>query len=126
MAKIKILGNAMTLTSNMKSEDIAKAEKFCPEALQLKDNNDDIYFIVKTGSPSASKFGVSFNETNSEGKAYMTICGVIRDVDTKETIKEDFAEIILNLRAVEHQMEELRETLDRKIASVNDAIEIVD
>lgn len=121
MAKIKVLGEAMTLTSNMKAETIAKAERYCPEALKLIDEEKKPYFIVQMGAPSVSKFGVSFSNVNSEGKAYNTIVGF-----DKETIKEDFAEVLFNLNKVEDNVNSAIEKLEERIRTIEDAIEIID
>ena len=126
MAKIKVLGNACTLISTLKSEDIKKATKYCPEAVTLVDEEKNPYFVVKMGEPSASKFGVSFNETNDEGKAYLTIVGIPRDAETKEIIKEDFGEMLFNLNKIETKVEAALNEINERITSIESAIEFVD
>lgn len=126
MAKIKVLGNALTLTSELKSEEIKKAEKFCPEATTLYTEDKEPYFTVKTGEPSASRYGVSFNETNSEGKAYMTIVGIERTADTAKVLREDFGEILINLNKVEEKVQASISELNGKLNSISNSIEIVD
>ena len=124
MAKIKVLGNALTLTSELKKSEIEKAEKFCPEATKLVDEEKVPYFVVKTGAPSAGKYGVSFDAANANGLAYMTM--VSNEAPTKEEIKESFGEILFNLNQVEKSIKSTLESLEEKINTLEESIEIVD
>ena len=123
MAKIKVLGNALTLTSGLKTSEIEKAEKFCPDATKLVDEEKTPYFVVQTGPASVGKFGVSFNHTNAENYAYVTL--VAEEAPTKEEIKEEFGEILFNLNEVEKNVKSALETLKEKIDTLEEVIEVI-
>lgn len=123
MANIKVLGSAMTLTSALKKSEIEKAVKFCYDSTVLKDEDNVPYFIVKTGSPSASKFGVSFNHENETGNAYITM--VASEIPTKDEIKETFGEMLFNLNKVEDNIKEELNNLEEKLNTLEGSIEFI-
>lgn len=133
MAKIKVMGNALTLVSTLKTEDIAKVQRLEPEALKLfkvdpETNAKTEYFgiTLTDGSSCCSHFGVTFSSTNSEGYAYITI-PITRDQDTtEEEIAEEFMPILANLNDVEEIFNTKYEALKAKIDKTKEDVEFLD
>ena len=98
--QVKTAGQAMVIVSGIKTEDLKKAEKFRPEALVLKDKDDEPVFAVATGKKSSIEYNsITFGEEEN-GFAAATIYPVER-----EKIKEDYAFILISLKKVEAQLE---------------------
>ena len=127
MAKITVLGNALTLTTDIAAEQIKKANKYCPEVTTLVSEEQEPYFHVQMGdSPSCSKYGVSFDQINQEGKAYLTVVGVPREGNTKEDVKEEFGSILYNLDKVETQIIDGLGEINERLAQIERKITVID
>ena len=131
MAQIKILGDSLTITSALKMEDIAKLQKFTPDALQQKDAEGNVIFAVKAATntnPSFSKHGIVLTSKNSEGNASATFpLPVGIPADKKVTFVQDaFGLAIISLNKIEAQIAERSAELDVALAAVAEAVTIVD
>ena len=110
MAKIVIAGEAVVITSAMKKEDIAKIEKYRPDALILKGGEDGkkpIFRIATTsGAGDINKFGVAFSgETHDEQKlATVTLVSTVSGEDIREAVAEKIGPAILNLNKLEETL----------------------
>jgi hypothetical protein len=105
MAKIKIVGDAVVLTSSIKFADIKTMSKFKPQPLKLKDlETKEIVFVVETAEKaSISKFGVAFNAVNADGFAEMTLL-IPQTEDKKAFVKDTYGYVLLSLNILEDQI----------------------
>ena len=102
MARINVVGNAIVLSSELKLEDIKKAEKYRPDALVMKDEDGVEVFKVSVGKyPSANEFGITFNgETHGDNGGNATCTWLVDDgigEDTKETIADLYGSAMIQL-----------------------------
>lgn len=127
MAKIKVMGNALVLTSDLKTEVIKDVKNYNEKACTLFNENKEPVFALETGDhPSCSNYGVCMDSTNSEGKAYITIVGLDRKSETKDSIIKRFAPVLVKLNAVEKQIEDIKDQVDEQIEHITESIEILD
>lgn len=92
--KLKIFndGNAFSLTSSLSKKDYDLVQKHQPEALTLKDKDDNEIFRLsyEKGNPYVGPKAVSFSGTNKEG--FLVLTGKYPE-GSKEP-KEDIADIV--------------------------------
>lgn len=101
MAKIKVTGSAMVLTSDVKLEDIKKLEKFSPESLKIIDENENEVFKIGTGLNGFNKYGATFNEANADGKAVATVL-LPEGIENKaKYVKDNYGYALLKLNTLE-------------------------
>ena len=132
MQKIKILGNSIKITTDLKVDEIKKLQKFAPDALvlvkELPDNTTEEYFRVayKEGKDSISKYGITFPASTNAGRA--TITGLIPSdiADKKAFVNEHFGIIIRNLMEVEKQARKALTTVAKDAEAIEALIEVVD
>lgn len=111
MAKITITGDAVTVTSAMKLEDLKTIEKYRPKAMTLmggEDGKEPIFRVCTTnGSGDINAYGAAFSgETRDDAKlAYVTMF-IGSDVagDIKEFIADKIGGAIINLNKLEEQL----------------------
>jgi hypothetical protein len=101
---IKVIGQAVVLTSlAVKMYD--KAHKFAPELLKLTDNGKDETFSVmlKHGTSSINKYGVSFGEVSAQGKAQCTFLlpDYVSPDKREEYIADTYGLTLVKLQRVE-------------------------
>ena len=108
MAKIVVAGDAVVVTSALKSEDIKTLEKYSPKALVLfggEDGKDEIFRICTKacGCGNLTRFGAEFNGINGEGFATLTLSNVGKpaDIDVKEWVADNLGEALIKLNALE-------------------------
>lgn len=104
MAKIIVTGNAVSVVSTLKLDEVKLVQKYRPDALALREGEDKKIvfkiFVTSTGEMDAT--GISFNAANSDGNAVMNeIFSNIPDSDIKDVIAEKYGVGILNLRKLE-------------------------
>lgn len=111
MAKTKIFGDSVVITSSIKLADLNNVAKYAPKALVLKggeDNKEDIFMIgvAKAGSGSIGEFGASFAPAtrDSDGKATITMMIPASVKDAKAWMVEDFGGALMNLKKVEEAL----------------------
>ena len=125
--RIQILGNAFTVTSNLKFETIQKLEKYDDQALCLKELSNDEekeLFRISTGKiASISKYGITFAEANKAGYATATMLFPESVKDKKEYIKDNFANTLFMLNEVEHSAERACLYLEKAFAELDEIIE---
>lgn len=72
--QIKIVGQALIITSAITFKDIERAKKLSPDCLTVRDEDKNPTFLLTIGDkPALSTLGASFNASNAEGKAQMTL-----------------------------------------------------
>ena len=125
-AKIKIIGNAFVLTSELPFDWIQKLEKLNPNALCITEQRGDEtieVFRIGTGKAGAvSKYGITFAAQNKNG--YATVTTLIPDnvVNKREFIKDAYAATLIMLKNLEAcdkvsyaQINDLYKELDKDI-----------
>ncbi len=114
MAKIKVVGNKMFVTSEVKTEDIKLLQKYRPDALSLfRDGTDGVKvpeFTVCTtnGNGEIGVHGAAFGATAMDGSGLAIIVKDLPADVTPGNVAEKVADIvgvsILNLNKVEAQI----------------------
>lgn len=129
MAKLKISGNAIVLTSDLKLDTIKKMEKYNPSALALyeEDKSGDKCEVFKIGSgsvSSVSKYGITFAETNKTGLAVATVLlpETVPNDAKKQFVKDVFGNTIFLLQDLEAAVKTSCEELDAAYAELDKII----
>lgn len=115
MAQLKIVGDAVVLTSAAKLEDIKLLEKYNPEALRLYKTNEDgkkeCVFTVKSatsGEGGINARGAIFASAAHDGTGMATVTSRVPDGVTNENLKEKIADLVgtgvISLNKVEEQI----------------------
>lgn len=130
MAKMKVMGDMIQLSTDLTKDELERVKNFAPEALKLFDNEGNEVFGVGIGDASYSKYGICFCSETAEGKMFMTTNNPVTDhsdpTKEREEIVRYFAPIINKLQAVEANVATVRESLDALEASVQDAVTFVE
>ena len=131
MAKTKILGTAVTITSAVKVADFKTLAKFKPAALALTEVVDGVKeekFSVALGtSPRVTKYGIVFDSANTDGYAEVTlqIPASIAADKRKEYVADTYGYALLNLNQLEGQIAEVMAETEADFIAINDGIELV-
>ena len=127
MAKIKILGTAAVLVSDVKTSTLETLKKYKPAALKLIDpETRDESFAVTTGKTSSiSKHGVCFTNTNEDGYAEVTIelPVAIENNEKKQYVADNYGYTLLNLNSIERQITKAMSKTEHEFVAINDSIE---
>lgn len=99
--KAQIAGKALVITSDIKTKEIARAQKICPEALYLMDEDQDVTFCVGVVAKDGDigKYGVQFDTEGPDGKAQLTI--MLDKTPSKDELADRYGAAFINLTAVE-------------------------
>lgn len=129
MARITIAGDAIVVTSAIKTEVLVKLAKFKPKALKLFDteNKKDELYAVSTGKdPSFTKFGATYSGTNADGFATATLPLPTGLEDKATFVKDTYGYALLSLNTLEGQIENAADgmaadfdTIDSNVSEVN-------
>lgn len=130
MTKVKVLGDAMVVTSGLRAEDIKKISKQQPASLKLYDEEtkDEVFAIGFAETASVTEHGVCFDGTNAEGNAIATIklpAGMDAEKKTKY-ITEKYGTVLGNLNFAEERISLKIEEFNTNMAEVANNIEIVE
>lgn len=130
MAEIRVLGDMIQLKTDITEEALRKVNLYDESALKLKDEDGKDYFAVGLGSASVSKFGVCFCSVDFDGKLYMTTSNPTTSTHEnmeaeRQTILEEYAPIIRDLRKVEAQVVSLLREANALENDVNGAISFI-
>ena len=128
MAKVKTVGQAIVVVSDVKLEDIEKVEKYRPEALVLKGGEDgkEEIFRIGTGAGKINTYGASFGEaTRDEEKlATITMTTNYSGDNIKEFICDELGAALTNLGKLEKAIPEVIEAIDKDRAAIMEGIEL--
>lgn len=131
MAKTKILGTAVTITSAIKVAVFKTLRKFKPAALKLTETVDGVKeekFSVTIGiSPSVTRHGIVFDSANTDGYAEVTlqIPASIAADKRKEYVADTYGYALLNLNQLESQIAEKYAETEADFVAINEGIELV-
>ena len=124
---IKIVGNAMVLTSKLKLATIKKMEKYNNKALCLIEVNGDeeneIFRIMSGKLSSIATHGIVFAEEDKAGNAVATILFPTGVENKKEYIKDNFATVLFMLKDLEAAIETSCAELEAAFAKLDEEIE---
>lgn len=131
MAKTKILGTAVTITSAIKVTVFKTLKKFKPAALKLTETVDGVReekFSVALGTnPSVTQYGIVFNSENADGYAEVTLqipASVAAD-KRKEYVADTYGYALLNLNQLEAQIAAVMVETEADFVAINEGIELV-
>lgn len=129
MAKIKILGDACTIISDVTTEQLKTLKKFKPQTLKLIDpETKEITFAADIGpGVSVSKYGIVFNSKNNEDKAQVTV-NLPTGMDNaakKDYVRDNFGYTLLNLNTLERQITAVLEETAEEFTEIGNSIEIL-
>lgn len=109
--KIKLIGNSITIITDIKLNDIELLEKRNPEALVLKDEDGNNIFRIAKGDNTKGecigKYGATFSSKNAEG--YAVFSGVFANSEecvTEEEVIECFGSAIDKIALIKQQIED--------------------
>ena len=136
MAKINVLGDAVVVTSTIKSADIALIAKYRPDALTLFETGangekGDPYFVVSSttsGSGSIGRYGIVFGGTARDGSGLATVTvpftGPTAEADVKESVADMYGTALANLNEIEAVIPEVLADIAARKAAIIDAITV--
>lgn len=109
MATINLVGKAVVVTSSITYDDLTLVQKYRPEALQLKDEKGNPFFMVFLGDCGGiNKNGVTFDsKSNNGGKAQFTEIVNFKNTDPVEAVAEYVGTSILHLSKIEQGLPEI-------------------
>ena len=126
MAKIKVVDQAVVLTSALTNEELAKAQKYFPQALVLTDKDEDgknvvTYAVGQTsGEGSIGKYGIEFPKGAAAEKASVTILIPKMGKKEKETfVKDEFGKALQNLITIENGYAASKSAYDAEYAEIS-------
>lgn len=120
--KAQLVGKALVITSDIKTKEIARAQKICPDALRLMDDNKFTLFSVDTVAKNGDigKYGVQFDTEGPGGKAQLTV--VLDKALSKEELADRYGAALISLAEVENKFSAeytvAKAQLDAAIANV--------
>lgn len=131
--KIKLFGDAVIVVSNLKRDDIKKANKFCKDALTLKKKlNDDkaqpVFTMMLGGGGSLNSNGVVFDSVTEDGFACTTLCGnpvPMTQSEKAEQFLEQYATALAHAEELETQITNALHEHNALIDRVSTSVEIV-
>ena len=129
MANVKVVGDAMVITSALTLEDYKMLERYRKSALVLmggEDKKEQIYRASTGEEGSLDKYGVIFNgETRDDDKlATATVLIDKIDGDVKEYVANEFGERIMKLNQLEKTLPEVIEEIKKERETVKGSISI--
>lgn len=133
MANIKIVGEAVVVTSAIKLEDFRKVAKYRPKALTLlggEDGKEPIFrvAVANGGAGTIGKYGAEFaNATHDEQKlASITMVYTGKDCpDIKETVADEIGPAVMLLNKLEASLPDVLAEIDAEKAQILESITVV-
>lgn len=130
MAKTKIFGDSVVITSSIKLADLKNVAKYAPKALTLmggEDGKEPIFCVNagKTGTGALNAFGATFAPATRDHEGFATITMMIPAAvaKAKEWVVEEFGGALMHLAEVEKQLPAVIEKIAADKKSVEDSIE---
>ena len=129
MAKVKIAGSSVVITSELKVEELKKVRKFTKSGLSLKDDKGNDVFTIAIGNVSSiSKYGITYAGANAEGYAQATLMldETVNADERKKAFIDTYAIELANLNTLENFIRESATEIEKTIATVDAMVETVD
>ena len=133
MAKVKICGDAVILTSEIKLDDIKLVEKTNPRALSLfgeEDGHEVALFTIGTAKTPGfagcvTKAGITFSKASRDGGyAQITFPVPEGDGDPKELVAEKIGVALMNLNKIEAYLPDVLGDINDAKEAMLDCIEV--
>lgn len=128
MANIKVIGDAMVVTSAIKMEDIKLLQRLDADSLVARDKNDEPVYAVFTGdSGFMGDAGIRFTGADSNGFATVTILlPPASQTEREKFIKENYAMAITALQTMEELLAEYLVDFKTKYNEAMQAVKFID
>lgn len=131
MSKVKVVGNAVVITSDLKAEELKNVKKFTKDGLKLKDAKGNEIFSISckpNTESSISEYGICYGEVNAEGYAQATLLidETVNAEKRVDVILDNYAIAIGNLNALESYIRETIVELSATIEGIKESIEVID
>lgn len=132
MKKIKVVNNAVTVTSDLSLENIRTLMQYAPEALKItqknkKDEEVEVFAISTTMTePSINEFGINFTQETENNHATITALFpdyINTEEDKNQFLKDHFFEVTKNLFTIEKQAKKALDTLDKELKTFSEIVE---
>ena len=131
MAKIKAVDQAVVITSSLTNEQIARAEKYFPEALEVKEKDENgksrPVFCVASGEACVTTRGIQFPSTTATKKEFASVTVQIPKFSKEkrvEYVKDNFGPVLVKLNVVEKQYADRENAFNKEYANLDKDIEI--
>lgn len=131
MANIKKFGEAVVVTSAATLEDLKKIAKYKPEALALKEENDEgvkeeIFRVgvSRDRHGSISTYGIEFGGASDTGLAQVTVDYVGPEAGVAEALADSMGRQIVMLNKLEAKWPDVLDEIDADIDEVMSMIEV--
>lgn len=126
--KIQVLQNTMVITSALKVSDIEELAVYNRKQLALVDSENNEIFTISfnNGCGNISKYGITFDSSNTEG--YAIISGRVETeegVNIKTAIAKNLRDVLVNLPKLEAQISDFLVTFAAETAELENNIEIL-
>lgn len=125
MKSIKVNGSAVVITADAKIKDIQKLEQFCPEALIVKEKQEDgrfrdVFQVVPAlgFDEGLADNGVIFGRADPEGNAQVTVVVDTDVVDVKKYFVSNYYKQMEYLQIAEANIKSALKTLDARMANI--------
>lgn len=129
MAKVKVLGDAAVITSEIDHEVLASLKKYKPQQLKLVDpeTKDELFAVSLGNTASVSKYGVVFTSKDPDGKAALTIQlpANLDGLQKTQYIKDNYGFALLSLNKIEAAIQGAAQELINEFEQMDNAIEII-
>ena len=135
MANVKIVGDAVVITSALKLEDIKLVQKTFPKKLSLYEEDEtgkmNPYFRVEVGTgevrpTDVSQYGITFRKESREGGFAQITCKIpAGEGDPKELVAEAFGGPLMSLCALEEALPQVVDSINDRKQAVLASIEVV-
>ena len=132
MASIKVVGDAVVITSALKLEDIKLLQAARPKALEVSQDDDGkkkLLFRLGAGNGkgSVTEFGIVFGRVTNDGQGFAQYTQEISagDKDVKEYVAELFGMPVMYLNELEKTLPDVIAEIKRQHQDVLDSIELV-
>lgn len=129
--KIRNVENLINVTLDMSFEDAMKVQKFAPEAMMLKDDNENQIFkvCIKDGSRyepmgDLCEFAAEFVKVREKPTIWFGIDDIAKD-DVEEYIVEHQGMSLAKIKKVEEQMTAALADVDTEVGTIRDAIDVL-
>lgn len=110
MAKINLTGDAVVITSTLKTTEIESLMKYAPKALAAFETDEDnkakeVFRVAVSPNGGINNYGVAFSGTSRDGNGFATLTipfsGSANAEEAKKQIAEKYGQAIAYLNGIE-------------------------
>lgn len=122
--------DCIVISTNLKAEEIEKANRYAPASLAVMENEIPVFAINKSNSGNVSNRGIEFDSVKPDGTMYVSFTrpglGELTAEKRKEILQNDFGIVLFNLKRIEEQVAAALNIVATDIASVEASIVLTD